>query len=123
MGRKSRTRTRSSVYLLSLRECDGGDNLLNLVDGGGAREEGLAQQHLCQDTAKGPHVHTWHGRGNKGYRIQPRDHMSTPHMGEVIQGIGYRVQVIQGSGDIGFRVQDTAKGPHIHSWHVRHVTA
>lgn len=37
----------------------GTHDLLYLVDGGGPREQGFPQQHLSQDTAKTPHVHTF----------------------------------------------------------------
>lgn len=37
----------------------GTHDLLDLVDGGGPGEQGFSQQHLSQDTAKTPHVHTF----------------------------------------------------------------
>ena len=45
------------VDLPALGQGDGLHDLLYLVDGGGAWEEGLAQQHLGQDAAQAPHVH------------------------------------------------------------------
>jgi len=45
---------------------DGGHDLLYLVDGGGAGEHGLTNQHLCQDTPQAPHVHTLRVPGEHG---------------------------------------------------------
>lgn len=45
----------------------GTHDFLYLVDGGGPGEQGFPQQHLSQDTAKAPHVHTFSVSLDKKY--------------------------------------------------------
>lgn len=53
----------------------GTHNLLNLVDGGSPREQGFPQQHLCQDTAQAPHVHTFSIPMDKMHSVHSLTHV------------------------------------------------
>lgn len=54
----------------------GTDDLLYLIDGGCPGKQGFSQQHLSEDTAEAPHIHTFSVPSDKMYTSYSLKHAS-----------------------------------------------
>lgn len=81
-------RTIDSLNILLSRMPNGPNHLLNLVQGGRAREYRFANDQLAQDAARTPHVHRLgvHGRAEQdlGRTLPPRGHLVGQDRGLVV---------------------------------------